>query len=564
MGLSTKMTTRFLAYFFVFYAVLLIVSIGLIAYFIYDVMENNSYTDIRELDAFELESDFRKNPNGAYHLSQDLIDSARENNGLVQLVNKHGIVLASSENNSDCCQNYSIAEFVNMTKTKEAFVWDQGSGLFIVFIEKHPATQLLALIVQENSEILSDDIKKKLAEADAIFEIYSPEGMREQVVFGPTKQALSGIEILASSHNYAERKEVVASRVLDNGTVAVVRVNNANYNPFEPAFIDGMKKFGIGLLLFHLILFFFTILFSFWIGTRFGRPVLYFLKRIEKLAKQEFEPLDDRKLRNHKTGRLKRKYRVYENIDQSLSELANTLEANERKIKQTEKLREDWITGLSHDLKTPLSSIFGYSTMIASDEYEWSDTEIKGFAKTMQEKSTYMNALIEDLTYTYQLKNNAITLNKVNVNLLEFIEAYVKNVVWKDLQKPQGSISAKVSIDPKLFARVLDNLVGNAVKHTPEGTKVLLEVEQKEDTVRLTIQDEGQGIPKEELENLFNRYYRGTNTTTETSGTGLGLAIAKQLVEAHDGNIFVESDRNGTKVTITLPSNTQKHIKKLC
>ncbi|MFJ7972794.1 sensor histidine kinase [Psychrobacillus sp. NPDC096389] len=556
MGLSTKMTTRFLAYFFVFYTVLLVVSIGLIAYFVYDAMDSNSYTDIRKLDAFELESDFKKDSNGTYHLSQDLIDSARENNGLIQLVNKNGKVLASSENNSDCCQSYTIAEFVNMTKTKEAFVWDQGKGLFIVFIEKHPATQLLSLIVQGNYEYLSDDIKKKLNEADATFEIYSPEGRREQIVFGPSKKALSGIEILASTHNYSERKEVVAAGLLENGTVAVVRVNNSNYNPFEPALIDGLKKFGIGLLLFHLILFFFTILFSFWIGTRFGRPVLYFLKRIEKLAKQDYKPLDDRKLRNLKTGRLKRKYRVYENIDQSLSELAHTLEANERKIKQTEKLREDWITGLSHDLKTPLSSIFGYSTMIASDEYDWSDTEIKGFAKTMQEKSTYMNALIEDLTYTYQLKNNAITLNKVDVNLLEFVEMYVSNVVvWKDLQKPQGSISSQVSIDPKLFERVLDNLVGNAIKHTPEGTKVILKVQQKEGIVQLTIQDEGKGIPKEELENLFNRYYRGTNTTTETSGTGLGLAIAKQLVEAHDGNIFVESDGNGTNVTITLPSN---------
>lgn len=556
MGLSTKMTTRFLAYFFVFYTVLLVVSIGLIAYFVYDAMDSNSYTDIRKLDAFELESDFKKDSNGTYHLSQDLIDSARENNGLIQLVNKNGKVLASSENNSDCCQSYTIAEFVNMTKTKEAFVWDQGKGLFIVFIEKHPATQLLSLIVQGNDQNLSDDIKNKLNEADATFEIYSPEGRREQIVFGPSKKALSGIEILASTHNYSERKEVVAAGLLENGTVAVVRVNNSNYNPFEPALIDGLKKFGIGLLLFHLILFFFTILFSFWIGTRFGRPVLYFLKRIEKLAKQDYKPLDDRKLRNLKTGRLKRKYRVYENIDQSLSELAHTLEANERKIKQTEKLREDWITGLSHDLKTPLSSIFGYSTMIASDEYDWSDTEIKGFAKTMQEKSTYMNALIEDLTYTYQLKNNAITLNKVDVNLLEFVEMYVSNlVVWKDLQKPQGSISSQVSIDPKLFERVLDNLVGNAIKHTPEGTKVILKVQQKEGIVQLTIQDEGKGIPKEELENLFNRYYRGTNTTTETSGTGLGLAIAKQLVEAHDGNIFVESDGNGTNVTITLPSN---------
>ncbi|QUG40055.1 HAMP domain-containing histidine kinase [Psychrobacillus sp. INOP01] len=556
MRLSTKMTTRFLAYFVVFYTVLLIVSIGLIVYFVNDVMGSNSYTDIRELDAFELESDFTKDSNGTYHLSQDLIDSAHENKGLVQLVNKDGKVLASSENSSYCCQSYTISQFVAMTKTKEAFVWEQGNGLYIVFIEIHPATQLLSMIVQENDENLSGDIQKKLAQADAIFEIYTQEGKREQVVFGPSKQALSGIEILASSHNYSERKEVIASGLLADGTIAVVRINNSNYNPFEPAFVDGMKKFGIGLLLFHLILFFFTILFSFWIGSRFGRPVLFFLKRIEKLAKQDYEVLDDRKLRNYKTGRLKRKYRVYEEIDRSLSHLASTQEANERKIMQTEKLREDWITGLSHDLKTPLSSIYGYSTMLSSDDYVWSNEEIKAFAKTMQEKSTYMNALIEDLTYTYQLKNNAISIEKINVNLFEFVKSYMSNSVWKDIQEPIGDEDAQVYIDPKLFERVLDNLVGNAIKHTPEGTKILLIIDQKKDSVKLTIQDEGEGIPIEELENLFNRYYRGTNTTTEVSGTGLGLAIAKQLVEAHNGDIQVESSELGTIVTITLPSTT--------
>lgn len=556
MRLSTKMTTRFLAYFVVFYAVLLIVSVGLIVYFVYDVMNSNSYTDIRELDAFELESDFTKDSNGTYHLSQDLIDSAHENKGLVQLVNKNGKVLASSEKSSDCCNSYTISQFVAMTKTKEAFVWEQGNGLYIVFIEKHPATQLLSMIVQENGTELSNNIQKKLKEADASFEIYTPDGKRGKVVFGPSNPALSGIEILTSSHNYSERKEVIASEVLEDGNVAVVRVNNSNYNPFEPAFEDGMKKFGIGLLLFHLILFFFTILFSFWIGSRFGRPVLYFLKRIEKLAKQDYEVLDDRKLRNHKTGRLKRKYRVYEDIDQSLSHLAFTQEANERKIMQTEKLREDWITGLSHDLKTPLSSIYGYSTMLSSDNYAWSNEEVRSFAKIMQEKSTYMNALIEDLTYTYQLKNNAISIEKINVNLFEFVKAYSSKSVWKDIQDPIGDEGAQVYIDPKLFERVLDNLVGNAIKHTPEGTKVLLIIEQNKDNVLLTIKDEGKGIPIEELENLFNRYYRGTNTTTEVSGTGLGLAIAKQLVEAHNGDIQVKSSEFGTIVTITLPSTT--------
>lgn len=91
-------------------------------------------------------------------------------------------------------------------------------------------------------------------------------------------------------------------------------------------------------------------------------------------------------------------------MDQSLTQLSTKLADNECKIQQSEKLREEWITGLSHDLKTPLSSIYGYSKMLSSKDYEWSQDDVRKFAVTMQEKAEYMDVLIEDLTYTYQLK----------------------------------------------------------------------------------------------------------------------------------------------------------------
>ncbi|MEG0473050.1 MAG: ATP-binding protein, partial [Solibacillus sp.] len=125
--------------------------------------------------------------------------------------------------------------------------------------------------------------------------------------------------------------------------------------------------------------------------------------------------------------------------------------------------------------------------------------------------------------------------------------------VWSELQQPTGHQEAHVFFDSKLLARVLDNIVGNAIKHTPKGTKVYIEIEKKKARVYLHVRDEGNGIPTEELENLFDRYYRGTNTTSEVSGTGLGLAISKQLVEAHAGQIHVESGDNGMIVTIDLP-----------
>ncbi|TQR17505.1 sensor histidine kinase [Psychrobacillus vulpis] len=554
MSLSGKMTIRFLAYFVVFYGFLLIASSGLTAFVIYDIISTSSYTNIRDLDAFELEEDIKKDIDGTYHLSQKLIDSANANNGVVQLIDKKGTVLASSKKGYKCCTSYLISDFVAMSKSNEAFVWIQENSLYLVFIENHPAKQLLSTAVQQYPDELSIDIKKQLSDAEASFEIYDAVGKRQQVVFGASQKALNGVEILAGSHDYTERKEIVASELLEDGTTAVVRMSNSLYHPFEPAFKNGLKKFALAILIFHILLLLFIILFSFWIGNRFGRPVLYFLRRIEKLGKQDYASLDDRKLRTKKTGRFKRKYRVYEDIDQSLSQLTHTLKENERKILQTEKLREDWITGLSHDLKTPLSSIYGYSTMLSSKDYEWSDDEVKTFAETMKEKASYMDALIDDLTYTYQLKNNAIAIERLDINLYDYIYNYVCNSIWPNLHVPSHHSNVHVFIDPKLFARVLDNLVGNAIKHTPEGTNVFIEIGQKKEQVYLQVKDEGNGIPAEELENLFDRYYRGTNTTSDVSGTGLGLAITKQLVEAHDGEIRVESNNQGTIITIILPS----------
>ncbi|MER2070705.1 MAG: HAMP domain-containing sensor histidine kinase, partial [Psychrobacillus sp.] len=338
-----------------------------------------------------------------------------------------------------------------------------------------------------------------------------------------------------------------------DGKVLVVRMPNMNYHPFEPALVDTMKKLVFSILAFHLFLFIFTILFSIWLGYRFGRPLLYFLNRIEKLSIKDYESPHDKKLRSPKSGRFKRKYRIYEDVDKSLTRLANTLKSNEEKIIKTEKLREDWITGLSHDLKTPLSSIYGYSTMLSSNGYSWSAEEVQSFAKTMQEKSIYMNALIEDLTYTYQLKNDAIKLNKEKLNLFKFLTTYVNACHWNNVQEPMGNKDLTVNLDVKLFERVLDNLVGNAVKHTPNGTNIYLEIYKRDSLACISIRDEGPGIPEEVLENLFNRYYRGTNTTSETSGTGLGLAITKQLIEAHDGTIKVESSNTGTLVTVIFP-----------
>lgn len=248
---------------------------------------------------------------------------------------------------------------------------------------------------------------------------------------------------------------------------------------------------------------------------------------------------------------MKRKYRMYDDVDQSLIALANSLEANEWKLKKTEQLREDWVTGLSHDLKTPLSSIYGYSVMLGSD-HEWTSEEVQKFALVMQEKAGYMDDLINDLTYTYQLKSDGVVLEKERVELGGYVRGYVERNSLEELHIQKQRESIYVSIDLKRFGRVLDNVIGNAVKHNPVQTPIHMNVISDANEVLLQVRDEGVGMSADVLENLFDRYYRGTNTTADGSGTGLGMTIAKQLVEAHGGRIQADSNHEGTTITISL------------
>ena len=179
---------------------------------------------------------------------------------------------------------------------------------------------------------------------------------------------------------------------------------NPSYKPFEEPLNKALIVFVSSFFGLHIILLIGVTFLSISISRQFVRPLVYVLSRIERLAQFDYSEVRDKKVHHQKTGKLKRKFKLFQPVDESLNHLSERLDSNERQIKHAEQLREEWITGLSHDLKTPLSSIYGYSTMLASEDYEWTKEEIRIFATTMQEKATYMDALIKDLTYTYQLK----------------------------------------------------------------------------------------------------------------------------------------------------------------
>ncbi|MDE3837849.1 sensor histidine kinase [Bacillus methanolicus] len=254
---------------------------------------------------------------------------------------------------------------------------------------------------------------------------------------------------------------------------------------------------------------------------------------------------------------------IYKDVHKSLNHLSDTLEQNEMERRKTEKMREEWITNITHDLKTPLASIKGYSEVLVDSKYDLVTEERIKYASIILSKSKYMENLVEDLKLTYQLKNELIPLNRSRENIVEVVRDTIIDIL-NHPQYEEAPISFEAGAegimffgDQLLLKRAISNLIYNALVHNPKGTEIRVRVKKAEQII-IEIEDNGKGIEPEELDRLFDRYYRGTNTGEAHKGSGLGLAIAKQIIEVHNGDIYVESKLNyGTKVTVLFGGQTR-------
>jgi signal transduction histidine kinase len=247
---------------------------------------------------------------------------------------------------------------------------------------------------------------------------------------------------------------------------------------------------------------------------------------------------------------------VYEEFNILNSEIKSNDEARAK----NEKLREEWIANITHDLKTPLSPIRGYAELISDMSLETKADEIKKYGDIILKNTTYAEELINDLKLTYQLKNDMLPINKSRHNIVRF----TKELVIDLLNNPEyearkisffsTSENVELSFDAMLLKRALNNLLTNALVHNSKGTLISVSI-KVEDKIQISLQDNGRGMTKEELDNLFVRYYRGKNMEAKPEGSGLGMAIAQQIIELQGGNIFAESKLgSGTCITIEFPT----------
>ncbi len=247
-------------------------------------------------------------------------------------------------------------------------------------------------------------------------------------------------------------------------------------------------------------------------------------------------------------------------LGETFNQMAERLQAADEQQRQLDHLRRDLIAWVSHDLQTPLASIRAIVEALADEMIEDPQTQHR-YLRTAQREIAALSILIDDLFQMAQLDAGGLTLeceyNDLSDLISDTLEAFSEMATRQQVQL-EGSVTDGVDpvwMDGPRIGRVLNNLVGNALRHVQPGGRVTVSARPVAEGVQIDVIDDGPGIAPEDLSNIFERFYRGEKSRNRsTGGAGLGLAIARGIVEAHQGQVGVESKPNQyTRFYFTLP-----------
>ncbi len=235
------------------------------------------------------------------------------------------------------------------------------------------------------------------------------------------------------------------------------------------------------------------------------------------------------------------------------------------KQKQLELVRKDFVANVSHELRTPLCVIKGYVETLVDGHADIPAEDRERFLKTIQRHTERLNSLLEDLLVLSRLESINPGLKCETTDLPALLTGIVED--YKGRPAAAGHTLEWVNdpglvpfaLDPLKFTQVVENLVDNALKYTPKGSRIELEARLRTaDEVVVSLRDNGPGIPAEDLPHLFERFYRvDKGRSRETGGTGLGLSIVKHIVQLHGGRVWVESQLGaGTTFFVSVPVRT--------
>lgn len=230
--------------------------------------------------------------------------------------------------------------------------------------------------------------------------------------------------------------------------------------------------------------------------------------------------------------------------------------AEERHIEHT---KNELITNVSHDLRTPLTSIIGYLDLIEQDRYR-DEIELRHYTGIAHEKAQSLEHLINELFEYTRMQDNRLILNKMPINIAEILGQLV---IQNHIFFKEANVICRENItteemyvlgDGEKLARVFDNLITNAMNYGKEGKYIDISASEVNDMIMITVTNYGTPIPSIDLPHIFDRFYRAEKSRSKhTGGSGLGLAIAKSIIAHHDGTIEAQSTLDRTSFIVKLP-----------
>ena len=332
-----------------------------------------------------------------------------------------------------------------------------------------------------------------------------------------------------------KNKTIIYGIKLDDSNYAFV---SASLEPIDTT-ITVLKNQFIYVTMLVIIL---SLIVSYFVSRKISSGVIKINKEAKKLSKGNFDVKFD--------------------TDQpilELSELAKTLEYTKDELSKTENLRRELLANVSHDLKTPLTMIKAYAEMVRDVTYK-DDTKRTKDLNIIIEETDRLNVLVNDILELSKIQSGT---QKLTIEQFD-LEKFVKNIIKRyDIMSENKKYKFKVSInkniivsaDRKRIEQVMYNLINNAINYTGDDKKIIISALELENTVRIEVKDTGKGIDKEELENIWDKYYKIDKThSREQVGSGVGLSIVKNILINHNCNYGVESIKgNGTIFYFELP-----------
>lgn len=228
-----------------------------------------------------------------------------------------------------------------------------------------------------------------------------------------------------------------------------------------------------------------------------------------------------------------------------------------KKEREWENQKNNLITNLSHDLRTPLTSILGFIELI--EKGTSNDEKIKHYCNISLEKARKLKDSIDQLFEFTKINNADLKLNKAEIGVEELIEQVTigfipvfeeNNMEYRITSKSKG---LKINADPLLLVRAFENIISNSIKYASEGKYLDIIIDKTDDKAIVKFLNYGEQIKEEDLSNLFNKFYRVEKSCDKREGTGLGLAIVKTIMELHSGEIIVTSSKEETQFEFRIP-----------